>query len=125
MVPVNVDVTSISILAIVATLALLIVRTKSLWLLNSRMLLTAALGFVMGNATLSLVDAVRHQGPGVVVFHDDEHGRDYPEKVPQGQFKRHEIGQSGLLLIAGAMVWVAVARHGRSENKSNSEARDL
>lgn len=90
---------------------------KSFWVFNRLMLIGAVLGFFMGGAALDLVDAVRHHGSGTIVYHDDQSGRDYPEKVPEGQFKRNKYSEYGLILVVGALIWVEVAR--RAKNKGD------
>jgi hypothetical protein len=98
-------------------------RATSLWEFNRLMLCGAGLGFFMGNATLSLVDTVLHQGPGIVAYHDDGSGHDYPQKVSESQFKRHEYMTNGLILVFGALFWVAVVTDAKKRSTKTDAQR--
>ena len=89
-------------------LFLLFSRAKKLWAFNVLMLWGAGLGFFMGNAALDIVDTYWHNGPGIIVTHDDERGTDSVDKVSECQYKRHRFVENGFIIVIGTFFWVGV-----------------
>ena len=99
----------IVIILIGVALFLLLVWARKPWIFNVLMLCGAGLGIFMSDAAFDIIDTYWHDGPGIIEYHDDDRGKDYVEKVSEREYKRHHYGQSGVILVLGALFWVGIA----------------
>jgi hypothetical protein len=87
----------------------ILVRTRTDWVLNRFMLLGAGLGIVMFFLVSDIVRVVRHKGPGYVTY-GGEDTDEYTEKVSETEYKRHHLVYDGLLLVFSVLAWIEGAK---------------
>jgi hypothetical protein len=88
---------------------IILVRTRTDWVLNRFMLLGAALGIAMFFLISDIVRVVHHKGPGYVTY-GGEDTDEYTEKVSETDYKRHHLVNDGLLLVFSVLAWIEGAK---------------
>ena len=102
----------------------ILVRTRTDWVLNRFMLLGAALGVAMFFLVSDIVRVVHHKGPGYVTY-GGEATDEFTEKESEGEHKRRHLGIDGLLLVFSLLAWIEGAKRltaQESERKRPNQA---
>ena len=105
------------ILVVVLLAYVILVRTRTDWVLNRFMLLGAGLGIAIYFLTSDIVRVLHHKGPGYVTYGGEETD-EYTEKVSETEYKRHHFFYDGFLLVLTVLVWIEAARRAASSELS-------
>jgi hypothetical protein len=109
------------ILVAVLIAYVILVRTRTDWVLNRFMLVAAGLGIAMFFLISDIVRVLHHKGPGYVTY-GGEDTDDYTAKVSESKYRRHHLANDGLLLVFSILAWVEEAKRLRAREVERKAA---